>query len=179
MKPSTKPSSKPSLRLWKTGKILAVSSPGGHWVQLNKICNKLEVKHPVIYATPRSQYQLKKKDTNKADPAKGSDGERTVHNILDVSADNKPMLLPLAVQMLFLLFKERPQTIISTGAAPGVVAILLGKYLGIKTIWIDSIANVQQLSRSGRMVKSHADVVITQWEPLSDGENIRHKGAVL
>ncbi|MEE9303709.1 MAG: oligosaccharide biosynthesis protein Alg14 [Thiotrichaceae bacterium] len=153
--------------MWKTGKILAVSSPGGHWVQLNKICNMLEEKHPVVYASPRSQYQLKKQ------------GERTVHNILDVSADNKPMLIPLAFQMLYLFIKERPQTIISTGAAPGVVAILLGKYLGIKTIWIDSIANVQQLSRSGRMIKAHADVVITQWEPLSDGKTILHKGSVL
>ncbi|MEE9352420.1 MAG: oligosaccharide biosynthesis protein Alg14 [Thiotrichaceae bacterium] len=152
--------------IWKTGKILAVSSPGGHWVQLNKICNKLEEKHPVVYASPRSQYQLKQQ-------------ERTVHNILDVSADNKFMLIPLAVQMLYLLIKERPQTIISTGAAPGVVAIFLGKYLGIKIIWVDSIANVQQLSRSGRMIKSHADVVLTQWEPLSDGKTILHKGAVL
>ena len=115
------------MKLWKTGKILAVSSPGGHWVQLNKICNKLEAKHPVIYATPRSQYQLKQNNKNKGDDAKGNGSERTVHNILDVSADNKPMLIPLALQMLFLLFKERPQTIISTGAAPGVVAILLGE----------------------------------------------------
>ena len=153
--------------IWKTGKVLAVSSPGGHWVQLNKICNKLEQKYPIVYASPRSQYSLKK------------DSGRTVHNILDVSADNKLMLIPLAMQMLFIFFRERPQTIISTGAAPGVVAILLGKILGIKTIWVDSIANVQQLSRSGRMVKSRADVVITQWEPLSDGKNILHKGAVL
>ncbi len=153
--------------IWKTGKILAVSSPGGHWVQLNKICNKLEEKHPVIYASPRSQYHLKQQS------------ERTVHNILDVSADNKPMLIPLAFQMLYLFIKERPQTIISTGAAPGVVAILLGKYLGIKTIWIDSIANVQQLSRSARMIKAHADVVITQWEALSDGKTVLYKGSVL
>ena len=157
------------MNIWKTGKVLAVSSPGGHWVQLNKICNKLEAKHSVIYASPRSQYQLKQT----------GDNLRTVYNIIDVSADNKPMLLPLALQILYLFLKERPQTIISTGAAPGVVAILLGKYLGLKTIWIDSIANVQQLSRSGRMVKPHADIVITQWESLSDGKSLLYRGAVL
>lgn len=156
--------------IWKTGKILAISSPGGHWVQLNKICNQLEKNHSVVYASPRSQYQLKKQDHSNA---------RVVHNILDVSADNKPMLIPLAFQMFYLFIKERPQTIISTGAAPGVVAILLGKYLGIKTIWIDSIANVKQLSRSGRMVKSHADFVVTQWESLSDNKTIFYNGSVL
>ncbi len=155
------------IRFWKTGKILAVSSPGGHWVQLNKICHKLEARHPVVYASPRSQYALKK------------DAQRVVHNILDVSADNKLLLIPLAFQLLYLFFRERPQTILSTGAAPGVVAVFLGKYLGIHTIWVDSIANVQQLSRSGRMVKNYADVVITQWPSLSDGETVLHKGAVL
>lgn len=152
---------------WQKDKVLAVSSPGGHWVQLNKICNKLEHKHTVVYASPRSQYQLKQT------------AMRTVHNILDVSADNKPMLIPLALQVLYLFLKERPSTIISTGAAPGVVAILLAKYLGIKTIWVDSIANVQQLSRSGRIVKSHADVVITQWPLLSDDKTVYYKGSVL
>ena len=152
--------------IWKTGKILAVSSPGGHWIQLNKICNRLEENHSVVYASPRSQYQLKKTG-------------RTVHNILDVSADNKLMLIPLAFQMLYLFLKERPHTIISTGAAPGVIAILLGKYLGIKTIWVDSIANVQQLSRSGRMIQPHADVVMTQWQALSDGTKVLYKGSVL
>ncbi len=155
------------MQFWKTGKVLAVSSPGGHWVQLNKIANKLENKYPVVYASPCSQYALKKNQ------------QRIVHNIFDVSADNKYMLLPLAMQMLYLLLKERPQTILSTGAAPGVVAVMLGKLLGIKTIWVDSIANVQQLSRSGRMIKRHADVVITQWESLSDGKTVLHQGSVL
>lgn len=153
--------------MWQKGKILAISSPGGHWIQLNKICNKLESTHTVVYASPSAQYKSNKQD------------ERIIHNISDASADSKLKLIPLVFQMLFIFIKERPSTIISTGAAPGVIAILLGKILGIKTIWIDSIANVQVLSRSGRMVQSRADVVLTQWEPLSDGKNILYKGSVL
>lgn len=153
--------------IFSSNKVLAISSPGGHWIQLNKICNPLELKHEVIYASPRSQYQLKK--TN----------GRKVFNILDASADNKLTLIPLAVQLFFILLKERPKVIISTGAAPGVIAILLGKVLRIKTVWIDSIANVQQLSRSARIIKSHANVVVTQWQPLSDNKTIFYRGSVL
>jgi UDP-N-acetylglucosamine:LPS N-acetylglucosamine transferase len=152
--------------MWKTGKVLAISSPGGHWIQLNKICNRLEKNHSVIYATPSSDYKLKQQ-------------EQKIYNILDTSATSKHKLIPLAFQLLFLFLKERPQTIISTGAAPGVIAILLAKILGIKSIWIDSIANVQQISRSGRMILSRADLILTQWEPLSDGDRILHKGAIL
>ena len=153
--------------IFSSNKVLAISSPGGHWIQLNKICNKLELKQEIIYASPRSQYQLKQQN------------QRTVHNILDASADNKLTLIPLAFQLLYILLKERPKAIVSTGAAPGVVAVLLGKILRIRTIWIDSIANVQQLSRSARLIKAHATVVVTQWQPLSDDKTVFYKGSVL
>jgi UDP-N-acetylglucosamine:LPS N-acetylglucosamine transferase len=153
--------------MWKKGKVLAVSSPGGHWVQLNKICNQLEEQFLIVYASPRGQYKVAQQN------------ERVVHNIMDASADSKIKLLPLALQLFMLVLKERPATIISTGAAPGAIAILLGKILGIKTIWIDSIANVQRLSRSGRMIQAYADIVLTQWPAVSDGKKILYKGSVL
>jgi len=63
----------------------------------------------------------------------------------------------------------------SSSKKPKVLAIALP----IKTIWVDSIANVSQISRSGRMVKNHADKVITQWKPLSDDETVFYKGSIL
>lgn len=150
----------------KKKKVLAIASPGGHWIQLNKICNLMESRFDVVYATPGTQYGSQ---TN----------QRKIHNITDASADSKLKLIPLALQLLLIMAKERPDTIISTGAAPGAIAVLLAKILPIQTIWVDSIANVAKLSRSGEMVKNHANLVITQWEPLSDGEKIRYEGSVL
>ena len=98
---------------------------------------------------------------------------------MDVSADDKWKLIPCALQVGYILLKERPQVILSTGAAPGVVAILLGKLFRIRTIWVDSIANVQKISRSGELVKTKADVFLTQWEHLSDQQQILFKGSVL
>lgn len=150
----------------KKKKVLAISSPGGHWIQLNKICNEMEKRFDVVYATAGTQYSSK-------------NSSKTIHNIIDASADSKLKLIPLVFQLLWIMAKERPSTIISTGAAPGAIAMLLAKILPIKTIWVDSIANVAVLSRSGRLVKKHADLVVTQWEPLSNGENIIYKGSVL
>jgi UDP-N-acetylglucosamine:LPS N-acetylglucosamine transferase len=150
----------------KPKKILAISSPGGHWIQLNKLCDGLQQRqtHHIIYAVPAGLFKAK---VNKK-----------LYDIIDVSADNKWKLLPCALQIFYILLKERPDTIISTGAAPGVLAILLGKLLRINTIWVDSIANVKQLSRSGRMIKKHATVFITQWQPLED-EIAQYRGAIL
>ena len=151
----------------KKTKVLAIASPGGHWIQLNKICNPLEEQFDMVYVTPGAQY---------ASAAKNS---RKVLTITDASADSKHKLLPLAFQLIKIFIQEKPKAIISTGAAPGAIAFLIAKVLPIKTIWVDSIANVSQLSRSGRMVKKHANKVITQWEPLSDGEKVIYKGSIL
>ena len=150
----------------KKKKILAIASPGGHWIQLNKICNPLEAEFDVVYATPAAQYS-------------SAMSTRRIVNIIDAAADSKHKLIPLALQLLWLFVRERPTAIISTGAAPGAIAILLAKVLPIKTIWVDSIANVSVLSRSGRMIKKHADLVMTQWQPLSDGKQVIYKGSIL
>ena len=147
-------------------KILAIASPGGHWIQLNKICKPLESQFDVVYITPGAQYSTKNKD-------------QKILNITDASADSKLKLIPLVFQLLTIFIKERPTAIISTGAAPGAIAILLAKVLPIKTVWVDSIANVAKLSRSGKIIKNIADKVITQWEPLSDGHKITYQGSIL
>lgn len=148
-------------------KLLAIASPGGHWIQLNKICNPLEGRFDVVYVTPHSRYSSPKNSS------------RSVLNITDASATSKSKLIPLAFQLLWIFIKERPTAIISTGAAPGAIAFLLAKFLPIKTIWVDSIANTAEISRSGRMVKNHSDLVVTQWENLSNGKDIIYHGSIL
>ncbi len=149
-------------------KLLAISSPGGHWIQLTRLCERLEDRYDILFAMPDTLFNTS-----------ATMGERKVYPITDVSADDKWRLIPCTWQVLRILLQERPQAIVSTGAAPGAVAIGLGKLLRIRTIWVDSIANVKQISRAGRMVQNHADVFLTQWEHLSDGQRVLFKGAVL
>jgi UDP-N-acetylglucosamine:LPS N-acetylglucosamine transferase len=149
-------------------KLLAISSPGGHWIQLTRLCERLEDRYSIIYAMPNTLFN-----------SAATLGGRKVYSITDVSADDKWRLIPCTLQVLYILLKERPQAILSTGAAPGAVAVWLGKLLRIRTIWVDSIANVRQISRAGRLAQKQADVFLTQWEHLSDGQNVLFKGAVL
>lgn len=147
-------------------KLLAISSPGGHWIQLGRLCERLRDRYDIVYAVPNTLFD-------------NDLGARRSYSITDASADDKWRLLPCALQVFVILLRERPHAILTTGAAPGAVAILLGKLLRIRTVWVDSIANVRRISRAGRLVQQRADVFLTQWEHLRDEPSVRHEGAVL
>jgi UDP-N-acetylglucosamine:LPS N-acetylglucosamine transferase len=79
---------------------------------------------------------------------------------------------PLRVVAVFLrcgriIFKEKPDVVISTGAAAGCMLCFLGKIIGAKVVWVDSITNVERISLSGRMVRYIADLFLVQWPELA------------
>ena len=61
----------------------------------------------------------------------------------------------------------------------GEVKFVLAKKLGATTVWIDSIANVEELSMSGRHARRHADVWLTQWPHLAQPDGPHYRGGVL
>ena len=73
--------------------------------------------------------------------------------------------------MLWIVAKERPDYVISTGAAPGYMSILFGRLFGAQTIWVDSIANVDRLSMSGKWAGKIANLWLTQWPQLAKPEH--------
>jgi UDP-N-acetylglucosamine:LPS N-acetylglucosamine transferase len=146
-------------------KILAVASGGGHWVQLLRL-RPAFVGCRVTYVTVQPSY------------AEQVSGER-FHAVCDATRWDRLKLIRMALQILWILVKERPDMVISTGAAPGVVALRLGKWVGARTVWLDSIANVEALSMSGRKAKKFADLTLSQWPDVAKQEGCEFKGAVL
>jgi len=79
-----------------------------------------------------------------------------------------------------VILYERPNVVISTGAAVGCIMCFLGKLLGAKVVWIDSIANVRLVSLSGRMVRHIADLFLVQWPELAEQySNVEYSGAAI
>lgn len=147
-------------------KILLISSCGGHWVQMCRLLPAMESCELVFAST----------DPDYSQSVSGF----KFYAIPDASMWNKPRLILQALKVLFLLIKIRPDVVVSTGASVGFFALFFGKKMGIKTIWIDSIANCDELSLSGKKVKPYADLFLTQWEHLARGsDGIRFAGAVI
>jgi hypothetical protein len=142
-----------------TKRILAVASSGGHWEQLMVLSGGL-AGFAVTYATtaPRPE----------------------AHVILrDCSRDSPMGCLICAWQAFWLIVRARPDFVVSTGAAPGLIALFFGKLLGAKTVWIDSVANAEQLSMSGRLAGGFADLQLTQWQHVADTSGARYMGGLL
>jgi UDP-N-acetylglucosamine:LPS N-acetylglucosamine transferase len=89
-------------------------------------------------------------------------------------------VIRVLMRCINVILRERPDVVISAGAAVGCIACFLGKLIGAKIIWIDSITNVEKLSLSGRMVRYIADIFLVQWPNLAEQyKNVEYVGAVI
>jgi UDP-N-acetylglucosamine:LPS N-acetylglucosamine transferase len=155
-------------------RVLAVASGGGHWVQLMRLRPAWDG-HRVTYVTTTGAFraQVRQEAAARGQPAPG---------YFVVPEANRWQKLKLARQLLGLaviVLRVRPHVVITTGAAPGYFALRLGRLLGARTAWVDSIANAGELSLSGRMAGRHADLWLTQWPDLARPEGPGYQGAVL
>ena len=147
-------------------RVLAVASGGGHWVQLLRLRDAF-CDLDVAYVSVDAGYR-------------GDVPEHRFHVVRNVTRWDRWGHVTLIVQLTRILLAERPQAIITTGAAPGFFALALGKtLLRARTLWIDSIANTEQLSMSGHYARHFADVCLTQWPELSGHSGPQYWGAVL
>jgi UDP-N-acetylglucosamine:LPS N-acetylglucosamine transferase len=147
-----------------TLKVLALSSGGGHWVQLLRLRPAFEDQR-VTYASTLSS------DRHDVEGCR-------FRTIPDANRENKPRAVLSLLGVTWLVLTERPNVIISTGALPGYLAIRVGKLIGARSIWVDSIANADQLSMSGRRVGKHVDLWLTQWEHLAEPAGAQYSGSV-
>ncbi|WP_169566125.1 UDP-N-acetylglucosamine--LPS N-acetylglucosamine transferase [Sneathiella limimaris] len=153
-------------------KIFAVSSAGGHWIQLRRMRPAWDENCDVSYITTKREYEEETK-------MEGNNAQ--FYCLISANRWQKFRLILQLVSITYLIILKRPDVIISTGAALGYFAIRIGKLLGARTIWVDSIANADELSLSGQKVAKYADLWLTQWEHLAGdkGQGPVFKGAVI
>ena len=65
-----------------------------------------------------------------------------------------------------ILRKEKPDLIISSGAAPAIPFFWVGKMMGMKTIYIEVFDRIDQPTISGKICYPVADRFIVQWEEM-------------
>jgi hypothetical protein len=147
-------------------RVLMVSSSGGHWIQLNRLRPCFEG-WSFAFACTDAGYGATLKS-----------GDR-FYAIPEATRWNKLRLVWQALKLLWILLRERPDTVISTGAAPGFFAMLFGRLLRRRTIWVDSIANFDEMSLSGQQARRYSDLWLTQWPHLAQPGGPAYYGALL
>lgn len=63
-----------------------------------------------------------------------------------------------------ILLKEKPDLIVSTGAAPAIPFFYLGKLLGAKVVYIEVYDRIEKPTITGKLVYPISDLFVLQWE---------------
>lgn len=158
----------------KGPRVLAISSTGGHWIQLLRLAPAWDGCR-VDYATTSADFR---DHVRRLAQARGQ-ASPGYHVITDANRWQKLRLVRQALEVLALILRLRPDVIVSTGASVGYFAIRFGRLLGARTLWLDSIANAKEPSLSGARAGPIAHLWLTQWPELARPGGPRYAGQVL
>ncbi|MBQ4633866.1 MAG: polysaccharide biosynthesis protein [Bacilli bacterium] len=142
-------------------KVLFIASTGGHLSELMQLKSLFEYyDYHIITEKTKSTISLKNKYLNRI-------------NFLVYGTKDKILVYPFKffyniILSLIYLFKVKPEYIITTGTHTAVPICYWAKIFKRKTkiIFIETFANSQTKTLSGRMVYKIADLFIVQWESM-------------
>lgn len=160
-RPNTTASSATSSPTEYKPRVLAISSGGGHWAQLLRLGKAWEA-CDIAYACTHKGYESDIVDNEACAHAR-------FYVVPDANRSEKVRLIWQLAIVALVLIRERPEVVVTTGASVGYFALRLAKLFRRRTVWVDSIANADELSLTGKIVAPYADLWLTQWKHLSDG----------
>ena len=139
----------------KREKICFIASSGGHVQEISWLFGLCDT-YDAFLVTERSEFQ------------KQYPMERTYYfNKIDRKEKHFLLhFLQLIGKSIQVMGREKPDIILSTGALVSVPMLYIGKLLGKKIIFMESMARVEGKSLSGRLVYPIADLFLVQWESM-------------
>ena len=134
-------------------KLCLVCSSGGHFMQMQSLKSVWEGRDRFWVTFPTGDTRSLLGD------------ERKYWAYFPTNRNLKNFLRNLLLALRVLL-KERPEAIVTTGAAVAVPFVYVGRILGITTVYVESLTRVRELSLSGRLVYPFADHLLVQWPEI-------------
>ncbi|HVP81206.1 MAG TPA: PssD/Cps14F family polysaccharide biosynthesis glycosyltransferase [Thermodesulfobacteriota bacterium] len=131
-------------------KIGLICSHGGHFVELLQVREAFDG-YPAFLLTYKEVSTLNQKNA---------------YYIANIGKN--PVAFIFGVfKIFFILLKERPTVLFSTGSEIAIPPFYFGKFLfGTKLIYLESCAQIFRPSMTGKWVYPITDLFLVQWEPL-------------
>lgn len=147
-------------------KALLICSPGGHLLQMLCLQPAWEgFDHTwVTLAAADSEHLLRE--------------ERVVLAQGPTNRSIRALLANVALAWR-LVRRERPEVILSTGAALAFPFFFVGKLFGSRLIYVESLTRIGRLSLTGRLVYPLADAFFVQWPQTVGPKRARFVGGLL
>ncbi|WP_299093710.1 PssD/Cps14F family polysaccharide biosynthesis glycosyltransferase [uncultured Metabacillus sp.] len=137
--------------------VCLISSSGGHLEQIKQLKEVMD-RYDCFYVVTRT----KATEAMKQKKYIVSDLVRT-NKFISVMRMAKMM-----IEQLSIFLKEKPDVIITTGAAVAIPMCIIGKVFKKKVIYIESFARINTPNKTGMLIYKIADLFIIQWEELEN-----------
>ena len=134
-------------------KVCLVGSSGGHLTHLYML-KPFWQKHDRFWVT-----------FDKEDARSLLEGEKMIPCYYPTNRSIKALLINTKLAWK-VLRKEKPDLIISSGAAVAVPFFYLGKMMGAKCIYIEVFDRIDHSTITGKLIYRIADKFIVQWEEM-------------
>lgn len=147
-------------------KVCIIGDAGGHMTELLSVTEAFEEKYKKFYITGTDVY------TSHIKPA----------YIIKIFSNRIIKLISFTWQLFFILIKERPDVMISTGSDIAVIGFYLGKIvINSKLIFIECSAQVTSPSKTGKLVYPITSLFLVQWESLLSqyGQKAKYVGGLI
>ena len=134
-------------------KVIFAASSGGHYAQLLQLKSAMEKCDSVII-------------TEKTDSIKKEE------NMYLLKQTNRREWNCFFYELynlfysIYILIKERPDMIVTTGVLSVIPLCLMGKLFGAKLIYIESFAKIKSETMTGKLLYRFADKFFVQWESM-------------
>ena len=140
-------------------KVLFISSTGGHLNELLQLSPLFE-KYDYHIITEKDKTNAYLEDKYEGRVSYLPYGTRS-HIITYIFK-----YLYLIIKTLFLYIKIKPKVIVTTGTHTAGPMCYLGKLFGSKIIYIETYANINRKTATGKLIYPIADLFIVQWEEM-------------
>lgn len=140
-------------------KVLFIASTGGHLSELLQLESLFkEYDYHLITENTDSTKNLKNKYLKKIDYLVFGTKDHLLSYIFKFGFN--------CIKSLYLYLKIRPKFIVTTGTHTAVPICYIGKLFGSKIIFIETFANSESKTMSGKMIYPIANLFIVQWENM-------------
>lgn len=143
----------------KKKKVLFISSTGGHLKELLQL-KKLFGKYDSYLITEKTDSTKKLKDEYKEKMG------YMIFGTKDHMLTYPFKLLANCFISVYYFIKIRPKYIVTTGTHTAGPICYLGKIFGSKIIYIETMANINRKTQTGRLIYPIADLFIVQWKSM-------------
>lgn len=148
-------------------KIALISTQGGHLTELLQVLEAFEGREKFFV----THHSIRDEDIQSIAPV-----------YFCPNIGQRPhILLWSMVWSLWVLFREKPDVIFSTGSEIALPFIFWGRLFGLKSIFLESWARVSQPSLTGKIAYYLVDEFLVQWPQLAVtcGPKAKYFGAVV